>query len=125
MTELIQTNILLWNDYETEILTEKNLKNFLMKEAIPCLSCRFKEPEHFYKNILFKILKDKKNKSPKKFKMIYSHLVQFYPHDYLTKEELIEKHHITENSILAEGSVTLHDTSLKNKPLVRWLITID
>lgn len=119
MTDLVQTNSLIWKEYETEILTEKILKDFLMSESIPCLSSRFKNPEEFYENLLFKIPGIENHK---KFKMIYSHLVEFYPHNYLDKAELEKKHNITEEKILAEGSVKLLDTSLENAPMVRWLI---
>ncbi|NCN86496.1 hypothetical protein GW932_01575 [archaeon] len=119
MVELIQTNILEYEDYKTEILTEKLLRDFLLTEAISCMSSRFKDPRDFYENILFKI---PETKDYKNFKMIYSHLVEFYPHNYLTKKELSEMHNINEQDILAEGSVKLMDTEHKNPPLVRWMI---
>ena len=119
MEELIETNKLNWNGYETIFLTEKQLKEFLMSEAIPSLSARFKEPSEFYEKILFQIPEAKEHK---KFKMIYSHLVEYYPHNYLEKKELAEKHSIQEKNIIAEGSVKLMDTSKENPPLVRWLI---
>lgn len=119
MIELIKTNEINWQNYKTEFLTEKNLKEFLMTEAIPCLSCRFKEPQDFYKSIIFKLQKGKEHKN---YKMIYSHLVQYYPHDYLDKIELAKKYSIKEKDILAEGSVKLMDTALKEAPMVRWLI---
>lgn len=117
--EFIETNKIDWKDYSTTFLTEKTLKEFLMSEAIPCLSCRFKNPEEFYENILFKIPETKGHKN---FKMIYSHLVEYYPHNFLSKEELAKVHQISEEQILAEGSVKLMDTSKNNPPLVRWMI---
>lgn len=117
--ELINTNTINWNNYTTEILTEKTLKEFLMSEAIPCLSSRFKDPEEFYENILFKIPETKTHNN---YKFIYSHLVEFYPHNYLEKEELAKRHNIEVNSIIAEGSVRLLDTTKDTPPMVRWLI---
>lgn len=122
MKELIKTNEINWNDYSTTFFTEKNLKNFLMTESIPCLSCRFKDPEEFYEQIIFKIPQTKEHK---KFKMIYSHLVEYYPHNFLSKKELAQKHSINEKNIIAEGSVKLMDTSKEEPPLVRWMIIID
>jgi hypothetical protein len=119
MTELINTNEISWNDYKVEFLTGKDLKDFLMSEAIPCLSCRFKNPEEFFENIIFKIPGGEDHKL---YKMIYSHLVLEPSTGFLNKTELAEKHSINEEHILAEGSVTLYDTSLETKPLVRWLI---
>ncbi|MDA3837118.1 MAG: hypothetical protein PF542_05850 [Nanoarchaeota archaeon] len=119
MSNLVQTNEINWKDYKTEFLTGKTLKNFLMSETIPCLSCRFKTPEDFYESIIFKLPGGKEHKD---YKMIYSHLVQFYPHDYLEKNELAKKHNIKEEDIIAEGSVKLMDTSLEQDPLVRWMI---
>jgi hypothetical protein len=100
MEELIETNRLIWNGYETEFLTEKEL----------------------HENILFQIPETKEHKN---YKMIYSHLVEFYPHNYLEKSELAKKHSIDEKDIIAEGSVKLMDTSRQNPPLVRWLIVKD
>ena len=119
MTELILTNTLKHEDYKTEILTEKKLKEFLMSEAIPCLSSRFQNPEDFYNKIIFQIPETKEYKN---YKMIYSHLILKLPDDFKTKQELAQIHNIKENNILAEGSVTLMNTSLQTKPQVRWLI---
>lgn len=119
MTTLIPTNTLEFEEYTTDFFTEKVLKDYLIKEAIPCLSCRFKDPKEFYENILFKIPKGKEYKD---YFFIYSHLVKFYPHDYLSKKELAKKHDFEEHEIIAEGSVKLMDTAEENAPLVRWMI---
>lgn len=119
---LIQTNEINYENKKTIFLTEKSLHEFLMSEAIPCLSSRFKDPQNFYDTIINKLpnAQDKTN-----FKFIYSHLIQFYPHDYLDKSELAQKHSLDEEDILAEGSVKLMDTSLDESPMVRWLIVSD
>ena len=119
MTELILTNTLEHNDYKTEIYTEKNLKESLMSESITCLSSRFQNPEDFYIKIIFQIPETTNHKN---YKMIYSHLILKLPDDFKTKQELSKIHGIEENNIIAEGSVTLMDTSLQTKPQVRWLI---
>ena len=119
MTELILTNTLEHNDYKTEIYTEKNLKEFLMSESITCLSSRFQNPEDFYIKIIFQIPETTNHKN---YKMIYSHLILKLPDDFKTKQEVSKIHGIEENNIIAEGSVTLMDTSLQTKPQVRWLI---
>lgn len=116
---LINTNILEYEDYKTEFFIEKSLREFLLSEGISCFSSRFKEPKDFYENILFKISESEEHKN---FKMIYSHLVEFYPHNYLDKKELAKKHSINENDVIAEGSVKLLDTVHENPPLVRWMI---
>jgi len=122
MTTLKHTNTIEFEDYKTEFLTEKTLNEFLMAESIPCLSSRFKTPEDFYDSIIFKLPNGKEHKN---YKMIYSHLVQFYPHDYLDKTELAQKHNLNEENVIAEGSVKLMDTSLEEPPMVRWLIVKD
>jgi len=122
MSELKHTNTIEFNDYKTEFYTEKALADFLVAEAIPCLSCRFKNPEDFYESIIFKL---PEGKDHKKYKMIYSHLIQFYPHDYLNLDELTQKHNLNKEDIIAEGSVKLMDTSLEEAPMVRWLIVKD
>lgn len=119
MVTLIPTNTISWGNYSTDILTEKTLKEFLMSEAIPCLSSRFKNPEEFYQNILFKIPETKNHNN---YKFIYSHLIEYYPHNYLEKEKLAKKYNLEINSIIAEGSVRLMDTSKNTPPMVRWLI---
>jgi hypothetical protein len=122
MEELIQTNILEHEDFKTEVLTEKKLKEFLMSESIPCLSSRFQKPKEFYEKILFQIPEAKNHKN---YKMIYSHLILKLPDDFKTKEELAKIHKVEEKNILAEGSVTLIDVSLETKPMVRWMIIKD
>jgi hypothetical protein len=119
MTELILTNTLEYDNYKTEILTERKLKEFLMSESIACLSSRFRNPEDFYEKIIFQIPESKEHKN---YKMIYSHLILKLPEDFKTKEELAKIHNIEEKNIMLEGSLTLMDTSLEIKPQVRWMI---
>ncbi len=119
MEKLILTNTLKHEDYQTDVLTGEKLKEFLMSESISCLSSRFQNPKKFYEKILFKIPEAEKHKN---FKIIYSHLILKLPDDFKTKEELAKIHNIEEKNILAEGSVTLLDTSIESKPQVRWLI---
>ncbi len=118
MAELINTNTFIFENYKTEFFIERNLKEFLLSESIPCLSSRFKNPEEFYNSIIFKIPNIKKHKN---YKMIYFHLANS-PKEYISKEEIAKKHSILTNSILAEGSVRLMDTSKQNPPIVRWLL---
>ena len=125
MPEFVETNKISWNDYTTKFLTEKKLKEFLLKEAIPCLSCRFKEPRIFYTSIIQKL---SNIEEIKKFKMIYTHLVHPSMCNYLSKEELIKFYKINKENILAEGSVTLIEAQIDkagNKPIIRWMITKD
>jgi hypothetical protein len=119
MTNLIHTNTIEWKDYKTEFYTEKKLKEFLLKESIPCLSCRFKEPQEFYESLIFKIPEGKNHKN---YKMIYSHLIKNPEKNLLNKSELEKKYSINKQNILIEGSVTPHDISSKNKPTIKWII---
>lgn len=125
MPEFIETNKISWNNYTTKFLTEKKLKDFLLKEAIPCLSCRFKEPQAFYTSIIQKL---PNIEGIKKFKMIYTHLVHPSMYNYLSKEELIKIYKINKKDLLAEGSVTLIESQIDkagNKPIIRWMIVKD
>ena len=119
MVNLIQTNTLEHEDYKTEFLTEENLRKFLLSESIPCLSSRFQDSKDFYEKIIHQIPKTENHKL---FKMIYSHLILKLPEDFKSKEELAVMHNVNIKDILAEGSVTLMDTSLEAKPQVRWVI---
>ena len=103
MIELIHTNTLEWKDYSTEFFTEKKLKEFLLSESIPCLSCRFKTPEDFYENIIFKI---PSTEGIKKFKM-----------NYINENDLLEN-----KNIISQGFLTMMDTSQKNPPRIKWLL---
>lgn len=105
MIELIHTNTLEFGDYKTEFYTEKELKEFLIKESIPCLSCRFKNPEDFYENILSKIPDFNKHK---KFKMIY-----------INKNTKLE---YSPENVLATGNLTIMDTQNEEPPIIKWII---
>lgn len=122
MKEFILSNTLRYKSFITDIFTEKKLKEFLMKEGIPCLTSRFKDHEDFYNKILFQIPEAEKHKN---YKMFYTHLIDPIHYNYGTKEELLEELNLEKDKLIAEGSVTLITASPDEKgrkPLVRWII---
>lgn len=113
MEKLIHTNTIEYNNYKTEFFTEEKLHLFLISQAIPCLSSRFKDEKSFYDSFISKI---PKAKNIKNLKMIYTGL------------ENNAKIKTEEKNIIAKGHVTIVDTipdEKGNHPKVNWILKKD
>lgn len=108
MSNLIHTNTFEYENYKTEFYTEEKLHLFLLSQAIPCLSSRFKSSKDFYGSFISKIPTAKEIKN---LKMIYTNQTS-----KLTNQK----------NTIATGTVTIVDTvpdKKGNHPKVNWILT--